>query len=268
MKFFQTKKYSILSKVLKYSFVGVIAIMIILPTLFLKAEAEAPGIVLFEPTEGVAGTEGIKGTEIRILGDFSDATSVFFNTTKAVIQTNIPALTVTVPVGATDGPIQVITPRGSSTSASNFKVIQPVTTTPTTTNPANTTPASVTKKTIEWGKGGLVPICNTGVIDPVTKNYAVACDFDMLLAIINKVISFLLVTLATPLFALIIIYTGWLYLSSMGSPENITKAKKIFKNAFIGYVIALAAWLIVKTILTSLGYSGEMYLSLLLINFV
>jgi hypothetical protein len=117
-------------------------------------------------------------------------------------------------------------------------------------------------------KPGLVPECNTGAIDPVTKNYVNACGFDMVMTIINNVITFLLVTLATPLFALIIIYAGWLYLSDMGSSENITHAKKILKNAVIGYVIALAAWLIVKTILTSLGFEGEMYLSSLLINFV
>jgi heme A synthase len=74
----------------------------------------------------------------------------------------------------------------------------------------------------------------------------------MVMSLVNRFINFLLITLATPLFALIMIYVGWLYLSDMGSAENVTKAKKIFKNVVIGYVIALAAWLIVHTIVASL----------------
>ena len=121
----------------------------------------------------------------------------------------------------------------------------------------------------------LVPDCNTGdmktipavtqtqtingktvtvTIVPEKYEYANPCDFNSLMTLINNVINFLLITLATPLFALILIYVGWLYLSSGGSSENVTKAKKILKNAFIGYVIALAAWLIVKVILTTLGF--------------
>ena len=95
---------------------------------------------------------------------------------------------------------------------------------------------------------------------PERYEYANPCNFNGLMESINKVINFVLFVLATPLFALIIIYVAWLYLSDMGSAENVKKAKKIFKNVVIGYVIALAAWLIVKTILSSLGFSGPMFL--------
>ena len=125
--------------------------------------------------------------------------------------------------------------------------------------------------------GGLVPLCNVGPVitiaktatEPAKYQYAQPCDFNYFLMLINKVIDFLLITMATPLFVLIIIYAGWLYLSSAGSSENTTKAKKILKNSIIGYVIALAAWLVVKTILSTLGYHGPMYLGdlLLLINY-
>jgi hypothetical protein len=105
---------------------------------------------------------------------------------------------------------------------------------------------------------GLVPVCNTkpdnngGFSDP--------CDFNMVMAFINHTITYLLVTLATPLFAIILVYVGWLFLSDMGSAENVTKAKGILKNAVIGYVIALAAWLIVKVILTTVGFKGDSFL--------
>jgi hypothetical protein len=125
---------------------------------------------------------------------------------------------------------------------------------------------------------GLVPDCNKGpvktiaakthmegtktIIDvPEKYEYANPCDFNQLLTIVNNVINFLLVKIVTPLFALILVYAGWLYLSDMGSAEHKTKAKKILVNALIGFVIALAAWLVVKTILTTLGFTGPMYLA-------
>jgi hypothetical protein len=105
---------------------------------------------------------------------------------------------------------------------------------------------------------GLVPVCNTklngngGFSDP--------CDFNMVISLIDHDISYLLKYLITPLFAIIIIYAGWLYLSSGGSSENVTKAKHIFKNALIGYVIALVAWLVVSTIVHTLGFKGDTFL--------
>lgn len=104
-----------------------------------------------------------------------------------------------------------------------------------------------------FAAGGIVPECGEVVNGEITKQ----CDFNYLLELVNNVINFALVTLATPLFALILIYVAWLYLSDMGSAENVTKAKHILKNALIGYLIALAAWLIVKTILASVGFDPK-----------
>lgn len=97
--------------------------------------------------------------------------------------------------------------------------------------------------------GGLMPDC------PAT-----GCGFDELMTLINNVIKFLLFTIATPLAALIFVYAGIMLLTSGGSSEKMTTAKKILKNVIIGYVIALAAWLIINTILTSLGYNGPTFL--------
>ncbi|ETB63836.1 TPA: hypothetical protein DIC38_02140 [Candidatus Nomurabacteria bacterium] len=105
---------------------------------------------------------------------------------------------------------------------------------------------------------GRVPDC----ADNTAVDGVYSCDFNYFMTLLNNLINYVLYTLATPIFALIIIYVGWLYLSAGGNSENVGKAKKILKNAVIGYVIALAAWLIVKTILTSLGFeSGTTFLS-------
>ena len=99
--------------------------------------------------------------------------------------------------------------------------------------------------------GGLVPDCP-----------AEGCGFDHLMKLINNVIKFLLFTIATPLAALIFVYAGFMLLTSGGSSEKMTTAKKILTNLIIGYVIALAAWLVINTILTSefLGYKGPTFL--------
>ena len=108
---------------------------------------------------------------------------------------------------------------------------------------------------------GLVPDCNKGAIDNVKGQYTVSCGFDQLILMINNIITYVLTFIITPIFALILVYVGFLYIGDMGSSENKNKAKKILKNAVIGFVIALAAWLIVKTILTSLGFTGTTFLA-------
>jgi hypothetical protein len=106
---------------------------------------------------------------------------------------------------------------------------------------------------------GLVPDCNTGPLN-AKGMYANPCDFEDAMIMINKIINFLLFVIATPFVALCIAWAGWLMISSGGSSEKVTKAKHIATNLVIGYVIALAAWLIVKTILVSLGFNGPMFL--------
>ncbi len=205
------------------------------------------------------------GETVTIYGDnLTGVSGITFNGVSAIPSTNnATEIVVKIPEGATTGNVFIRFANFTEISSPTPFTVTPTsgtstgTGTGTGTGSGTYTGTSTSGKPIVWH--GLVPECNTGKI--VDGAYENACDFNMVMAIINKVINFLLVTMATPLFALIIIYAGWLYLSDMGSSENITKAKKIIKNALIGYVIALAAWLIVKTILTSLGFTGPMYLS-------
>ncbi|WP_197076820.1 reprolysin-like metallopeptidase [Hymenobacter terrenus] len=79
-----------------------------------------PTVISFTPTTGpVGGTVVITGT------DFSFATRVTFNGTSAPIYTvnSATQITVTVPAGATTGPIGVTGPTGSGVSAASFTVI-------------------------------------------------------------------------------------------------------------------------------------------------
>lgn len=212
----------------------------------------------------ISPSSGKIGDIITIAGsNFIGVKNIYFGAIKAVTITNSNSeITVKVPNGATSGKIKIETTNyGNTTSSNDFTVVGVGT---TNTNETNNGVKTITNDPLcanvskELEFKGLVPICNTVVNS--SGGYCDPCDFNNVMNIINKVISYLLVVLATPLFALIIIYTGWLYLSSGGSSENVTKAKHIFKNALIGYVIALAAWLIVKTILSALGFVGPTFL--------
>ena len=90
----------------------------------------------------------------------------------------------------------------------------------------------------------------------VTCTAAKDCDWNALLAMINKVINFALFALALPIAAIMFAWAGVLMVTSAGSTEARSKAKGIFGNVVWGLVLAVAAWLIVSTLLTILGYDG------------
>ena len=78
------------------------------------------------------------------------------------------------------------------------------------------------------------------------------CGFEHLIGLVQNVVNWLLafaVFFAVILFS----YAGFLYTTSGGSPGQVEKAHKIFMNVAVGFIIALAAWVIVNTILLGLG---------------
>src|SRR3990172_8704609 len=94
---------------------------------------------------------------------------------------------------------------------------------------------------------GLVPPCGE---DPVTKECI--WGWDQLMILIANVIDFLIFYLSLPIAAIVFAYSGWLFMTSGDNPGKRDQAKSIFWKVGLGLVIAMAAWLIVNTILTSL----------------
>lgn len=82
------------------------------------------------------------------------------------------------------------------------------------------------------------------------------CNFNYLMTLVNNVIHFILFYMVVPIVVIMFVYAGVLLVTSGGEPGARTKAKGIFFNAVIGLVIALAAFIIVKTILITLGYTN------------
>lgn len=93
-----------------------------------------------------------------------------------------------------------------------------------------------------------------------SKAHPKPCDFYDLLAMVDKVIDFLIKDLAMPLAAISFAYAGFLYLTSGANPSQRDQAKSIFWKVFVGLIIALAAWLIVKTVMMGLGYDTANFL--------
>lgn len=124
-------------------------------------------------------------------------------------------------------------------------------------------PYFLVNSVLAWSVGDpLVPSCGKLVpnADGKTSSMANPCNFDYLMLLINNIITFLLFYLATPLVIIILCYAGFILLTSGGSAEKMTKVKHMIKSVVLGYIVALAAWLIIKTIFSTLGFKGETYL--------
>jgi len=84
------------------------------------------------------------------------------------------------------------------------------------------------------------------------------CNFSSLLILTNNVIQYVII-LATSVFSIVFMYAGYLYLTAVGDTGQISKAHGLFKNAIIGFIIILVAWLLVDFILTALLPDPEKY---------
>ena len=96
---------------------------------------------------------------------------------------------------------------------------------------------------------GIVPACpanDPNCSDPYSPDNYGSCEF---VSLINNVVRFL-IGIASVFATIIFVYAGYLLVVSQGNPSNIEKAKGHFLNVLIGYIILLAAFLIVNTILS------------------
>lgn len=197
---------------------------------------------------------GPVGTDISIVGNnFSNYTEVLLGGKTAIpvtITNNM--MTIRVPVGANTGKITIKTALyGDAVSTGDFVVTSGGVVVPPVGG-AVADDTSDTNDTADIENNGVVPRCNVGAIDKTTGQYKTPCDFNFFMKLINNIIKFLLFVVATPLVALIIMYTAYLFLTAGGNSGQVEKVRHILFNAVVGYVIALAAWLIINTIVSSL----------------
>ena len=96
---------------------------------------------------------------------------------------------------------------------------------------------------------------NPSLLGLVTCNEK--CDFNDLMTLINKVIHFVLYDMAIPIAAIMFAYAGFLLVTAGGETGAVTKARSIFTNTVLGLIFAVAAFVIIRTILSILGYEGS-----------
>lgn len=85
------------------------------------------------------------------------------------------------------------------------------------------------------------------------------CTFGKIYTLIKNIIDFLLIDVMVPAAIISIMFAGFKYVMARGNPGEIKKAHDIFYYIVVGIVLALAAWLIVNTILIVLSGEGSQY---------
>jgi hypothetical protein len=87
------------------------------------------------------------------------------------------------------------------------------------------------------------------------------CGFKEFIDLINNVIEFILFKMAIPIAAIMFAYAGFLMVTAGGEAAHARQeAKEIAMNTVIGLIFAAAAFLIVKTILSILGYTDASWI--------
>jgi hypothetical protein len=91
---------------------------------------------------------------------------------------------------------------------------------------------------------GLVPCGGTG--EP-------ACQFCHIFVLINTLLYKVLFVLVPVVATLLLVVAGVMFFFAGANPKNLGQATGIIKSVVIGLVIIFAAWMIVNTIITSIG---------------
>ena len=97
----------------------------------------------------------------------------------------------------------------------------------------------------------LMPVIASAALVPcgagVGSKMCGACD---LVALAQNIITFM-IGLSIPIAVAMFAWAGILYFTNAAAPKNIEKAKRIFKNALLGFTLAISAWLIINTLLNA-----------------
>lgn len=96
------------------------------------------------------------------------------------------------------------------------------------------------------------PIYAQGLV-PCGNEPGDMCEFRDLFVLLHNILEFAIFQLAPILVTLMVAVGGFLMLTAAGSAGRFAKGIDFIKNALIGYVIVLASWLIVNTVLQQLG---------------
>ena len=86
----------------------------------------------------------------------------------------------------------------------------------------------------------------------------VVCGWNELLELTNAIVQYGVELIGMAL-VIVLIYTGFLYLTSGGDASKVKKAKEMLNKVMWGTIYTLCSWIIVYFIITSLGVKPEFY---------
>lgn len=95
-------------------------------------------------------------------------------------------------------------------------------------------------------QGGIVPECEGGICTNIDQLFGLA------ISVVRAMVE-IGIALSTIFFA----WAGFLYLTSGGDPGKVTKARHIFTNVLIGFLVLFSAFAIVDLIAGSLGLNSN-----------
>jgi hypothetical protein len=100
---------------------------------------------------------------------------------------------------------------------------------------------------------------SSGIVSPVGQGLIPCdgpeCGINHVMILLNNLMNFFFHTVLLPLFVVMVMYLGYSYIAAMGKPGQHAKLGSMAMHMVGGLLLMLCAWLIVKTILTILGYT-------------
>lgn len=103
----------------------------------------------------------------------------------------------------------------------------------------------------------IIPVISFAVNTPLVTCYN-NCGFKELMDLINRIIQFILFDMVLPIAAIMFAYAGILLITAGGNTSSArTKAKDVFKSGVLGLGLALGAFIIIRTLLSIIGYEGS-----------
>ena len=103
-----------------------------------------------------------------------------------------------------------------------------------------------------------------GATNPVSKvllgctTGSTPCGWIELVDLVNAVVQYGIEIIAIA-FVLVLLYVGFMYLTSGGDVSKVKKARDMLNKVMWGMIFTLCAWIIVYFILTSLGVDKTFY---------
>jgi len=101
--------------------------------------------------------------------------------------------------------------------------------------------------------GGIVPCGDQKDANGIITN---PCNLCHLYTGAKNIVDFMLFDLILPLAVVALLIGGIFLLASQGNPQMMETGKKAITNTVIGVIIAFGSWLIIATIVNTLGYKG------------